>query len=67
MESRKKAHPILKAPRESKMEVEEEKEVEPQSPKVSWDEPTLAEHLKLKGTYMKIDEPKTPYHKHSQE
>jgi hypothetical protein len=46
------------------MEVEEE---QPPSNKVSWDEPTLAEHLKLKGTYMKIDEPKTPYRKHNNE
>lgn len=29
---------------------------------VSWDEPTIAEHDKLRGTRTKITEPKTPYH-----
>lgn len=69
---------ILKRPQRTKMEIEEEAPaVQPEppvahspglhldltAPHVTWDEPTLAEHLKLKGTYMKILEPKTPYHK----
>ncbi|CAN0057201.1 unnamed protein product [Pylaiella littoralis] len=29
---------------------------------ISWDEPTIAEHDKLRGTRQKIDEPSTPYH-----
>ncbi len=64
MEPKHNAHPILRTKKQQKMEVEEE---QPPSNKVSWDEPTLAEHLKLKGTYMKIDEPKTPYRKHNNE
>ncbi|CAD7928435.1 unnamed protein product [Amoebophrya sp. A120] len=30
--------------------------------RVKWDEHTIAEHDKDRGTRMKIDEPKTPYH-----
>lgn len=29
---------------------------------ITWDEPTIAEHDKLRGTRQKIDEPSTPYH-----
>jgi protein phosphatase inhibitor 2 len=29
--------------------------------RITWDEPTIAEHDKLRGTRMKIDEPDTPY------
>jgi hypothetical protein len=29
---------------------------------ITWDEPTIAEHDKLRGTRTKITEPKTPYH-----
>ena len=29
--------------------------------KITWDEETIAEHDKLRGTRMKIDEPDTPY------
>lgn len=29
---------------------------------IHWDEETIAEHNKLRGTRQKIDEPKTPYH-----
>lgn len=29
--------------------------------KIKWDEPTIKEHDKLRGTRMKIDEPDTPY------
>ena len=29
---------------------------------ISWDEPTIAEHDKLRGTRQKIYEPSTPYH-----
>ena len=28
---------------------------------ISWDEETIAEHDKLRGTRMKIEEPDTPY------
>lgn len=71
-------HSILKRPsNRNQMEIEEDTSqhqhpphpnspslhLDFSAPRVSWDEPTLAEHLKLKGTYMKILEPKTPYHK----
>jgi protein phosphatase inhibitor 2 len=29
---------------------------------LKWDDDTIAEHDKLRGTRMKIDEPNTPYH-----
>mmetsp|Transcript_686 Transcript_686/g.1005 ORF Transcript_686/g.1005 Transcript_686/m.1005 type:complete len:226 (-) Transcript_686:108-785(-) len=32
------------------------------STKIKWDEETIAEHDKLRGTREKIDEPSTPYH-----
>jgi len=35
--------------------------------RVQWDEGTIAEHDKERGTRMKIDEPKTPYHASTQE
>ncbi len=30
--------------------------------KIVWDEETIAEHDKERGTRMKIEEPKTPFH-----
>ena len=34
---------------------------EPKKPKITWDEEVIAEHDKLRGTRMKIDEPDTPF------
>lgn len=33
---------------------------------ISWDEATISEHDKLRGTRMKIDEPNTPYHNYEE-
>mmetsp|Transcript_10 Transcript_10/g.10 ORF Transcript_10/g.10 Transcript_10/m.10 type:complete len:213 (+) Transcript_10:57-695(+) len=34
---------------------------------IRWDEETIAEHDKLRGSRQKIDEPPTPYHEYQQE
>ena len=30
---------------------------------IRWDDPTIAEHDKERGTRMKVEEPKTPFHR----